>query len=170
MTDEKKIRLKPNIIDFTIILLIIGVLVGVAVRYDLASKISADSRQVEAEVTFLIEGIRDTSVAALVEGDEFYWVQNDMYIGRLKEAVQSAPARVYVVRDDMVISSTVNPERYDATGTLVVSGLMEDGGFMLNGTQYIGPGKQMNVKSRNIKVNITIMSISIPSDDGAAEN
>lgn len=157
--NAKKLR-KPNVIDFLIIILIIGCVAGVAIRYDIVSKLGVNSNNVTAEVSFLIEGIRDTSVEALVVDDEFFWAQNEMPLGTLKSR-EASPAVVYVVKNDLEIVEATNEQRYDVRGTLQATGVMTADGFMLGGTQYIGAGKQMNVKSKNISVTMTITDVRV---------
>ena len=61
---------------------------------------------------------------------------------------------------DFEMVKAVNDSRYDVTGVIRASGIFTDDGFMLDGTQYIGPGKEMILQSKNITVTVTITAVS----------
>ena len=67
---------------------------------------------------------------------------------------------VMIHNSDFEIVKTYNDQRYDVTGVLRASGSFTDDGFMLSGTQYIGPGKEMILQSKNITVTVTITAVS----------
>jgi len=139
---------------------VIGCIAGVAVRYNLVDRIVSTSANDEAEVTFLVQNVRMTSADAMVEGDVYYWKQNSMKVGTLISK-EVANAVVYIVdAQNASITKNYSDIRYDVTGTLSVSGRRTDDGFMLDGTQYIGAGKEMILMSKNITVTVTILGVS----------
>ncbi len=154
-----KNKIRFNIIDFIIIIAVIGCIVGVALRYNVADKIGISSMNDTVEIEFAVFGIRPTSYDAMVKGDVFYWKQNGMMIGTLKEAVSSY-SETYIPTDDMKLVKAQRDDRYDVRGTLEAIGAMTESGFMLNGTQFLAPGKTLIVNSKNIEVSLTITKIT----------
>jgi len=155
-----KNKIRFNIIDFMIIIAVIGCVVGVALRYNVMDRIGLSSTTNVVEIDFEIFSIRPTSFDAMVKGDTFYWKQNNMEIGVLKEA-QSHYSEVFMVNDDLELVKTFRDDRYDVQGTFTASGSMTDSGFMLGGTQFIAPGKQLTVYSKNIEVTLTVTAVNL---------
>lgn len=149
---------KFNIIDFLIIVTVIGCIAGVVLRYDLASKIGLNRNKDEVEISFLVMGLRIGSTEALVEGDILYWEQNGLEIGKLvsKEITEGVH---YVLDENFEYHTQYNEMRYDVRGVISATGNMTESGFMLNGTQFIAPGKQLKIQSKNITTTITITEI-----------
>ncbi len=158
MENTEKKRIRFNIIDLVIILAVIGCFCGIALRYNVMDKIGLNNARDKVEIEFRIIGIRPTSYDAMVKGDTFYWQQNGMRIGTLKEAV-SEYSKTYVIRDDQQIVCYEREDRYDVVGTITAEGILSEDGFMLNGTQQIAPGKEMKVESKNIAVTLTVTKI-----------
>jgi hypothetical protein len=156
---EMKSRVKFNIIDFLIIIAVLGCIAGVAIRFDLAGKLGLNSNKDEVEISFLILNIRVGSVNALNEGDTFYLgTTNGTEFGKLlsKEVTNSES---YVLDDNFAYHKVYNDLRYDVRGVFSAKGSKTDSGFMLNGTQFMAPGKTIMIESKNISVSITILSI-----------
>jgi len=154
-----KNKIRFNIIDFIIVIAIIGCIVGVALRYNVVDRIGISSLNDTVEIEFVIFNIRPTSYDAMVKGDTFYWKQNNMEIGVLKEATGSY-SETFIQTEDLKMVKHLRDDRYDVRGTFVAKGAMTESGFMLNGTQFLAPGKSLNVISKNIDVTLTITKIT----------
>ena len=87
MENTGKKRIRFNIIDLVIVIAVIGCFCGIAMRYNVMDKIGLNNARDKVEIEFRIIGIRPTSFDAMVKGDTFYWQQNNMKIGTLKEAL-----------------------------------------------------------------------------------
>lgn len=153
-----KIKGKFNIIDFLIIVTVIGCIAGVFLRYDLASKIGLNRNKDEVEISFLVMGLREGSTLALVEGDTIYWEQNGMEIGKLlsKDIMEGSH---YILDEDFEFHKRYNQLRFDVRGVISAKGNMTENGFMLNGTQFIAPGKELKIQSKNITTTVTVTEI-----------
>ena len=158
MENTGKKRIRFNIIDLVIVIAVIGCFSGIALRYNVMNKIGLNNARDHVEIDFQIIGIRPTSFDAMVKGDTFYWQQNNMKIGTLKEAV-SEYNKTYIVKDDQSIVCYEREDRYDVRGTILAEGILTEDGFMLNGTQQISPGKELKVESKNIAVTMTVTRI-----------
>ncbi len=156
MADKKKMRL--NIIDILIILAVIALAAGVALRYNLAEKIGVKSNRDTVMVSFLIENIKPTSADALVPEDIVFLDSNGMELGKLL-AISLSEAENYNLSDEGVMTLDYDSTRCDVRGEIEATGAMTDGGFMLGGTYYIGANKELKVHSKNIQVTMTVTGI-----------
>lgn len=147
-----------NIIDFLIVVAIIGCIAGVFLRYDLASKIGLNRNKDEVEISFVVVGLREGATEALFEGDTIYWKQNGMEIGKLISK-EVTPAVHYILDENYEYQKRYNDYRYDVRGVISVKGNMTESGFMLNGTQFIAPGKELMIESKNISTTITVTDV-----------
>ena len=157
MADKKTFRI--NILDIVIVLAIVAVIVGVAMRFNLADKLGIQSNSDAVEISFLIKEISESSVDALVIGDKFYWDSNSMEVGELKWKTQDY-AEAFIENEEGLLVKTLNEKYFDVRGTIRAEGKMTDDGFMLAGTQFLSAGKYLYVSSKNIKVTILITDIS----------
>ena len=156
---ENRKKLKFNILDVAVIVLLAGALAGIMMRYSVIDRIGTTSASDEAQIEFVAVNLRDITVNAFVEGDVFYWKQNGIRVGSLESKTRDY-TEVMIHNSDFEIVKTYNDQRYDVTGVLRASGSFTDDGFMLSGTQYIGPGKEMVLQSKNITVTVTITAIT----------
>lgn len=157
-TAQGKEKLRFNIIDLLIILAVLACVAGIFMRYNIIGKLGSSSESDSVEISFVIRNIRMTSVDALKEGDVFYWKQNDMKVGELVSKTWDY-AEVFIRDSDYTIHQTYNEEKYDVRGVLSATGSVTSDGFMLGGTQYVGPGKEMVLMSKNITVTVVITDI-----------
>ncbi len=159
MEQNKKSKIKFNVIDFIIVVVILGCLVGVFMRYNLADKIGGNQAESKAEISFMIEKISITSEDALVAGDAFYWKQNGALVGYLKDH-QTTAAETYYADEEGLPKPAYSQTHINVVGVLSATGTFtDDGAFMLAGNQFIAPGKEMEVKSPHIEVTIMITDI-----------
>ena len=152
-------KIKFNVIDVLIVLVLLGCMIGIFLRYDLKSKLGLDSRKTEVEISFLIIGIRQGSTEALVEGDTIYWKQNGMEIGQLMSKEVSNSETWVLDENYNKYIKNFDDLSYDVRGVIKAKGNIKESGFMLNGTQYLAPGKTFEVESKNISVALTITNI-----------
>ncbi len=157
--NKQKKRLKFNLIDLFIILAVIVVAVGVAMRFDLMDKIGIKSNSDTVIISFLIQDIKESSSDALVIGDMFYVEANDAPFGEL---ISKKPqyAEAFIENAEGRLVKTTNENSYDVRGEFRATGRITDDGFMLGGTQSIAPGKRIYIESQNIMVIVLITSIT----------
>lgn len=155
-----KNRLKPNVIDFLIILVIIGIVVSMALRTGVVEQVVPTAKKLEtAEVSFLIQDINDNSGAYFQIGDEFYSPAMVMDMGTLT-SVQIMPAEAFITDlEGNLIKTYSNNGRIDVRGTMECEGTFSDAGFLLGGTMYIAPGGTVQIQSPGIDVTMMITDI-----------
>lgn len=156
--NENKVRRRFNIIDLFIILAVVAVIVGVALRFNLADKIGVKSNRDTVTVSFIITDIKESSADALVIGDTFFIDANKIELGEL---ISKKPtyAEAFIENDDGVLVKTANENKYDVRGEIRATGRIKDDGFMLGGTQFIAANKILYVYSQHIMVTMTITGI-----------
>ena len=158
---EKKVKrtLKPNVIDFLIILVVIGAVLGIALRSGAVDDIAKREELEEATISFLILDINDNSGNYFNIGDTFRSTAYAQDLGVL-ESVQFMPAEAFITsQDGHLIKTYSNNGRIDVRGTLKAKGVFSDVGFLLGGNQYIAPGNTLHVQSKYMDVSLTITDI-----------
>jgi len=147
-----------NIIDFVLIVTVLACIIGIFVRHNLKEDFveSTDT----ATVTVMIRGLLKDNVDHLVVGDEFYSQRNGEKVGVLK-AFETKPAKIRTPRMDGTIATTEYIDRTDVMCTIEVEGLSSDEGFMIGGTDYIGCGTSLLVRSLNIETEWLVVDIDV---------
>lgn len=158
MENTKKARF--NVIDLLIILAFIAVAAGILLRYNIADKLGVKADDVEVELTFRVSDMRTTSQDCFALGDTFVWDTVGVSLGELTE-ITFKPAEAVVELADGSAQLTYSETRIDAFGILRVKGTMTDEGFMLGGTQFISPGKDVSMNNGKIKVVAVIEEMEI---------
>ena len=147
-----------NIIDFVLIITVLACLIGITVRQNLKDQF-VDSSDT-ATVTVMIRGLLKDNVEHLVVGDEFYNQRNGEVVGILKD-FETKPAKIRTPRHDGTIAITEYIDRTDVMCTIEVEGLSSDEGFMIGGTDYIGCGTSLLVRSLNIETEWLVVDIDV---------
>ena len=68
--EEGKVRF--NIIDFDIIVIVIGCVVGVVIRFNVIDKLVLDTVRDDVRISFAVSGISPQIANSIVDGDEFF--------------------------------------------------------------------------------------------------
>lgn len=165
---KKKGGFRPNIIDFLIVVVLLGAIAGIAVRMGVVDKISMMNSVEEARVEFIVRNINHDSADFFVEGDAFYSTTHNCYFGTYLKTKQNLPARTYMTDINGQVVAVNYPDkeenslyggRIDLTGIMSCSGAFSQDGFLLGGTSYIAPGSEVKIQSRNIAVTVTVLDI-----------
>lgn len=166
MNKEKKMRI--GALDVFIIAAVITCLVGLGLRIFSKSDAVVNNNAVMENyvVSFSVSNIRASSVKYFSKGDVFFIKENNVRLGELMDRPSELPARryysdingntVYVMNE----STDDRTKRRDIEADMLVSGIVDSNGkFLLNGTQYLGVNKEVEIKSKYITVNVKITSI-----------
>ncbi len=156
---EKKRSVRLNIIDFLIIIVLLGAVAGIALRSGIVKKVQLENSMEKARVTFMIQDIADTSYDYIRIGDQFMSTSHFCLFGTL-ESKQTFPAEAYINNEkgEMIRTFSEN-HRIDVRGTFLVEGTFTDEGFLLGGTNHIAPGAAVSLQSSDFAVTITVMEI-----------
>lgn len=159
---SNKAKLRFNAIDLVIIILVVGCIAGLALRYQLINVIHSQSESNGANVSFYLSNIRSSSENYFNEGDTFFLANEDVKLGELLSGFRFEPAAQYNMRSDgtYVKTAAVNG-RSDMFGTLKADGRFADSGeFLLNGTKYIAAGSELAIYSKNVEVTVIITDVT----------
>ncbi len=167
---DKKTKFRPNVLDFLIVLVILGAIIGIGIRSGVVEKIITNSNATPARISFIAENISSASYDFFVKDEAFYSKTLGCYVGTL-ESTSSMPAKFLqsTANGEMipVHSPAIDPDdptsesyRIDVEGSLIGSGLFTDEGFLVNGTTYIAPGSEFILESKSISVTVTILDIT----------
>ncbi len=164
---KKNEKLKPNIIDLLLAIIVIGAVIGIALRAGIVDKVVNNTSIEPARISFSIRDINNNSFDYFIAGDHFY-SDTYGYLGALEAKPIERPAEMFIAGIDGQLIKTISPsdpenpnknDRIDVEGDLIGSGVFSDEGFLLGGTTYIAPGSTTVIKSKNITVSITITNI-----------
>lgn len=162
---QKKIKkFKPNIIDFLIVIIFIGAVVGIVLRTGVVEQVTINNNLETARVSFMISNISETSGNYFSNGDSFYSDTHKCNFGVL-EGFSIMPAEAYILNENGILIKTnsIN-HRVDVRGTMLCEGVFTEDGFFLAGSNYIAPNTGVAVKSANIIVSLTVMNIEKVTD------
>lgn len=169
MNQEMKTKKKRlGALDICILVAVLLCIVGVAARMVFRdnSVLAQNTTLDKYTIYFSVSDIRSTSEKFLKDGKEFYIHENGDYFGVLvgDPAVKYAK-RLYVdmYGNTVEVDNNTDEEglsRIDVKGAFLVSATMGDDGFlMLNGNRCIAPNQEIQIRSKELFVNIQIDSI-----------
>lgn len=156
----RKIRkFKPNIIDFLIVVVIIGAIVGIVLRTGIVEQVTINSNLEKARVSFRIADISEDAGNYFGIGDVFYSETHRATLGAL-ETYSIMPAEVYVVNDrgELIKTNSISGT-IDVRGVITCEGFFTEDGFLLGGSSYIAPNSEITVKTTNLNATLTVTDI-----------
>ncbi|MBQ2766163.1 MAG: hypothetical protein IJF48_04190, partial [Clostridia bacterium] len=125
----KSKKFKPNIIDFLIVVVVLGAIVGIILRAGIIEKAAINSSLETVQISFLIQDINEESENYFNKGDKFYSRTHSCDLGKL-ETVIPRPAEAFIVDEyGMPIKTESNNHRIDIIGTVIGEGVFTDEGF-----------------------------------------
>jgi hypothetical protein len=164
--EKKKTKLKINIIDFLIIITLIAVAVGIAWRYDLASRIGFNSRNETFDLIVIIRNIQTHSQDFLQPDSDVFVGMEDLKIGRITEIVDIRPAIVdSVIFDEetgrmKIVRSEYSDERMDIILRIESEGsITSEDKHMINGIIYVASGSEFFIHTWGVEANIVVLRV-----------
>ena len=159
MATKNKTRF--NGIDLLILILLIGCIAGIIVRYQVVDIVKSTSTQENASIAFYVKDIKETSEEFFAEGDKFFIVSSGEYFGALEGGFVFEPAEVFnETADGQYIKSASVSGRSDMRGSFFSSGTFSSEGFLLGNTKDIAPGSTVSVQSGKILINIIVTDVT----------
>ncbi len=155
---EKQSRKRLNVIDFVIIVIVLGCIAGIIARYNIVNRIVVDSDRDEVEISFVVTSISPMISEAVNDGDVFYSESSGNCIGTLiRHEVKNSEIVYSNENGEPVVGS--DQTKRDVTGTLRAYGIMGSDGFMLEGTQFLAAGKKLTIQSLEVQISVIITEI-----------
>ena len=159
MASKNKTRF--NAIDLLILILFIGCIAGIIVRYQVVDIVKSNNNQENASISFLVKDIKETSEEFFAEGDKFFIIGSNEFLGALEGGFVFEPAEEFnETADGRYVKSASASGRSDMRGSLLSSGTFSSEGFLLDNTKYIAPGSTLSIHSNKIYVNIIVTDIT----------
>ena len=147
-----------NLIDFTLVITILACLIGIAIRYNLADSVLHSSNT--ATITVLIRDILAENTDQVMEGDTYYYQRSGNRLGVLTSK-EIKPAIIHNHRLDGTAHYTENETRANVLCTLEIEGISTEDGFMVGGSEYIGCGSSILVRSLNLETEWIVVDIEV---------
>ncbi len=152
-------KFKPNIIDFLIVIVILGAIVGIIMRTGVVDKIVVNNRLEKAQISFIIRDISDQSESCFNKGDVFYGKSHACVVGTLESVIPRLAEKYVADASGRLIKTTSSENRIDILGTLIGSGVFTEQGFFVDGSIYIAPGTEITFENKNIEGVLTVTDI-----------
>ncbi|MBE6606510.1 MAG: DUF4330 family protein [Ruminococcaceae bacterium] len=158
MSNKTKVRF--NGIDLLIIIVFIGCLIGLALRYQVVDAIKNAGDVQSAEISFYLSDIKETSEECFAQGDVFYITSTGDRLGELKGGFVFEPAEDFnMTSSGEYVKSASATGRSDMRGVIEGKGIFSNEGFLLNNSKYIAPGSEIAIQSGKISVTVTVTNI-----------
>lgn len=167
--EEKKkgARLRLNLLDIILVLLLVLCFVGVWQRNNLQKLFSDDEVLESYTVTFEVKKLRSSTVELLQKDTALYLLDGEdaVSLGVLSAPVSTAAATAYFEDEDGNIVSAVYPQdQYeyllDVTGVLSCRGIRRDGVFLLEGKTQLSVNQTVYAYTEQADIAICITSIT----------
>ena len=172
-------KIRFNILDAVILLLIILCIVGLCFRHTITESLGLGDDLQSYRVSFEVRGERYTLPGQLAKGDKLYFadgilagtlmgvdeysIENALTAGN--ETLIVTPAETYV-NDGGSFVSVSYPEGslIDAEGAFRCEGGYGDGGyFLLSGDRYLAVGQTLTLYTDTVKITFTVTEIELLS-------
>ncbi len=160
--NNRRTKKRLNAVDFVIIILVIGCIAGVIARYNIVDRIVVNKYRDEVKISFKVSGISADIADNIKNGDTFYIDASSQELGDVISS-EVSDARVLVPDENSSFSVTQDTSKKDVICTLKGFGIMGEDGFMLGGTEFLAPGDEVVIRSRQVQLSVIITEISSPS-------
>ena len=179
INEKNKVVPRFTVLDAVIVLVVILAVLGIYFRQTIVDFFSGSDNLKEYAVSYSIKNIRYTTPDYINVGDELYFSSNGELLGTILNDSENMGALALNVASEYMTDSNGKivkvsyPEntRVDATGRFLCLGkYYSDGGFLVNGSEYIAPGNVINVQTELVTFSITILEINEYNENMALSN
>lgn len=160
---KKKIRI--NILDFLIIAIVLLCICGAIFRGYMKDRDDKLNTK-EVVIEFKISDIQGESAQFFETNAPVYNEDFDCPMGKIYSLDSPRIAKGYEHTGKGTVQTVYSDiGRIDLTGTIVCSGTMtKEGGFKLDGAQYLAPGKMVKISVPKLSGSILITDITLKSE------
>ena len=142
-----------SVIDFLIILLVLVVLTGIAVRYHIVSRLFSHATLVVAQITVVAANISAEEAAVFTKNTVFS--SGESTFGTLTQ-VTAEKATLYLESPAGTLITYQSADHYDVTATFSVKVVHSEDGYLLGGNTYIAAGSQFVLSAENVSVTVLV--------------
>ncbi len=151
-----------NIVDITIIIVLIAIVVGSFVKSAQGKKNAELHDTQPIQYTLRIENTDLKLHNILKSGDTLYLAENNLPCGKLLSAPEKSDAVNYVVNTDTSeprVQRIYNVHKYDITLNVAGEALVNNNGFMICKNEYIAPGKKLKLYTEKTSFECVVTSV-----------
>ena len=155
------LKLRFNVIDVLIVLIVLACAVGLIVRFSNVGEISSAENLKTYDVYFSVSNIAYTAEDAFIQGDTVTLADSGAVLGEFAGLESILPAEFFA-RDEsgnLIVVNYPESTRIDVTGRIVSHGVRSENGYLLNGTTYIAAGTEYSVQSEHMDFILKITNI-----------
>ena len=159
MDKNGKIKGKVSIVDILVILLIIVVVAGIAVRYGsrITNSVKSDK---QFEYVLKVENVRQYTVNALQKKGKITDKKSEKDLGEIIDVrVESAEMQTVTASGAVLFSEL--PDRYTCFVTILGNGKESDDNYILNDTTELSVGRNIDLYSKYVKTSGDIESVKV---------
>ena len=157
---------KVSVLDVLLIVLILGLAAGYGYKRLSAPAERIVNANTTIYATFVIERVRDFSVAAFREGDVVYEQYGQQSLGKIV-AIRTAQARDVLKKADGSSVYAPMEGKYDIYITLEASGSVSGGGYYFNGNEQLAVGSDLTLQSNTVICSARVYKLGL--EEGAAK-
>ena len=154
---EKK---RFNFIDVIILLCVALIVLAVVFRAQITGYIAGGKNLVGYSVAFQSEPVENGIVGYIKSGNTVEWVEKGIEIGTVNALNAPADAEIYTLSSDGKLIVAPSTSAKKLSGTLAIMGYEKDGGCFVSGTEFIGAGMKMTLRSGNTVFTVTVLSVT----------
>lgn len=158
MDKNGKIKGKFNIIDLLVVILIIAVIAGIAVRYG-SSVTTAVKSDEEFEYVVKVESVRDFTIDALEKKGKVTDKKSTLDLGEIVN-VEYEPTKYQSTTASGEIIFPVQPERYTAYVTIRTKGKESDNSYIMADSNELSVGRNTEIISKYVHTSGTILEVN----------
>ncbi len=154
-----KIGGKISIIDIAVILLVIVVAAGIAVRYGSSVTEAVESDKV-FEYVVRVSSVRDYTVNALEKKGKITDKKSEQDLGEITDVrVEDARFQSTTASGDVV--ETTLPDRYTCYVTIQARGKESDDSYIMHDTTELSVGRSVDIFSKYVRTSGEIVSVKV---------
>lgn len=147
---------KISVIDIAVVLLLVVLVVGVALRFNGSTGESVSGSSYECVVK--VKNVRDYTVKALEKGGQVYDKTTKEYIGTIV-GVTSEPAAEPLALADGTHALAPAEGRYTAYVTISFTGKESSDGYYTAANQQISPGGTLTINAKFSQCDCTVVDV-----------
>ncbi len=162
MDKNGNIKGKFNVIDILVIVLLVVVVAGIAVRYG-SSVTTAVKSSEEFEYVVKVESVRDFTIDALEKKGKVTDKNSTLDLGEIVD-VKVEPTEYQSTTADGRIIFAQQPDRYTAYVTIRTQGKESDNSYITADSNELSVGRTTEIFSKYVHTSGMIMSVNKISD------
>ena len=125
-------KCKFNIVDISVILLILILVLAATVKFRNYNKTDDETAKIDTiDYKIKISNVRNYTVDAFVVGDTVYDSQNNVEIGKIKEKEVTEARGYEVIRSGKIVETKV-PNKYDLVLVIETQGTIDNSAYFAN--------------------------------------